>query len=425
MPHPIAAPGLALTAKSDARAPTVPVNEQAIMVTSASGSSVGRIRDVRLDLFRGLAMLIILIAHIPDNSWNAWIPARFGFSSGAEMFVFCSGFASAMAFGSVFQRHGLAIGAARIAYRIWQLYWAQIALFLVIAAITLSAIKFAPHGAYLEFLSLDWFLASPGDGLLALLTLRYIPNLFDMLPMYMAILASVPLAMMLARISPRLVMTASVGLWLIVQITGYNLSSRPNSDLVWYFNPLAWQLLFYTGFSFGMGWLPAPQLGERRLTTMSAAIVLLSIPLTFWAFVDNIPLLDHLRALLIADTRPTSLHIVRYAHFLALAYLAVSFVDRYRRELAEEPRLKPIIRIGQQTLAVFLSSIAIAWTLGIALDIFGRDAFNVALANLTGMTCLFLVAYVVAWFKRQPWKERATPARRNSEISRIAMQPAE
>lgn len=395
------------------------------MKTTSSIATSPRVRDVRLDLFRGLAMLIILIAHIPDNPWNAWIPARFGFSSGAEMFVFCSGFASSLAFGSVFAKRGLAMGTARISYRIWQLYWAQIALFLVVVAITVNAAKIAPQGAYLEFLSLDWFLANPGDGLMALLTLRYIPNLFDMLPMYMAILASVPIAMALARVSPKLLMAASIGLWLFVQATGFNLSSRPNSDLVWYFNPLAWQLLFYTGFSFGMGWLPAPPLRDRRLTAVSAAIVLVSIPLTFWAFVDHNPLLDHIRSALIADTRPTSLHLVRYAHFMALAYLALSFVEPYRAQLNDDPRAKPIIRIGQQTLAVFLSSIAIAWTLGILLDVIGRDAPHVAAANLVGLASLFAIAYVVAWFKRQPWKERAASERKDGKLTSSAMQPAE
>ena len=42
--------------------------------------SVGRApRDQRLDFFRGVTMLIIFIAHTPGNSWNDWIPARFGF----------------------------------------------------------------------------------------------------------------------------------------------------------------------------------------------------------------------------------------------------------------------------------------------------------------------------------------------------------
>jgi hypothetical protein len=84
-------------------------------------------RDLRLDFFRGLAMLIIFVAHVPGNSWTEYIPARFGFSSAAEMFVFCSGCASAIAFGSVFARCGWATGTIRIACRIWQLYWAHTA----------------------------------------------------------------------------------------------------------------------------------------------------------------------------------------------------------------------------------------------------------------------------------------------------------
>ena len=389
----------------------------------------GKPRDVRLDFFRGLAMLIIIIAHIPQNPWNAWIPARFGFSSGAEMFVFCSGFASALAFGSIFLKRGLAMGTARIAYRIWQLYWAQLALFLVVTALTLTAVKYAPNGAYLEFLSLDWFLANPGDGLIALLTLRYIPNLFDMLPMYIVILATIPVAMAMARISPLLLGAASFGLWLVVQATGFNLSARPDSNLVWYFNPFAWQFLFYTGFAFGMGWLMPAPLRRPHAMLVAAIIVGASVPLTFSGFVDNFPTLDALRAQLIADTTPTGLHFMRYVHFLALAYLALSLIDPWRTTLASSTFAKPVIRIGQQTLAVFISSIAIAWSLGILLDIFGRNAMNVALANLVGLTLLFVVAYVVSWFKSQPWRQRSAgneiSAPRQAAASAISMQPAE
>jgi len=52
-----------------------------------------RVRDPRLDFFRGVAMFIILLAHTPGNPWTLWIPARFGFSDATEIFVFCSGMA--------------------------------------------------------------------------------------------------------------------------------------------------------------------------------------------------------------------------------------------------------------------------------------------------------------------------------------------
>ena len=67
-------------------------------------------------------MFIILIAHVPGNWLTLWIPARFGFSDATETFVFCSGMASAIAFGRVFRDRGLLMGTARVAHRIWQVY---------------------------------------------------------------------------------------------------------------------------------------------------------------------------------------------------------------------------------------------------------------------------------------------------------------
>ena len=78
-----------------------------------------RVRDIRLDFFRGIAMFIILFAHTPGNWITRWIPARWGFSDATEMFVFCSGMASAIAFGMTFDRAGWLLGSARVAYRVW------------------------------------------------------------------------------------------------------------------------------------------------------------------------------------------------------------------------------------------------------------------------------------------------------------------
>lgn len=43
-------------------------------------------------------MFIILIAHITGDLWTVWNSVNFGFSDVAEMFVFCLGMASAVAF---------------------------------------------------------------------------------------------------------------------------------------------------------------------------------------------------------------------------------------------------------------------------------------------------------------------------------------
>ena len=95
-------------------------------------SKVKRPRDPRLDFFRGIAMFIILIAHTSWNQWTLWIPARFGFSDATEIFVFCSGMASAIAFATVFDRHNWWMGTARVVHRVWQVYWAHIGMFIIV-----------------------------------------------------------------------------------------------------------------------------------------------------------------------------------------------------------------------------------------------------------------------------------------------------
>ena len=115
------------------------------MAPPAPAPTSKRPRDERLDLFRGITMLIIFVAHVPANSWNAWIPARFGFSSGAELFVFCSGFASALAFGATFVRRGWWLGTARILQRLWQVYWAQPAAILPMLQVQHSLVLPSQH----------------------------------------------------------------------------------------------------------------------------------------------------------------------------------------------------------------------------------------------------------------------------------------
>lgn len=371
-------------------------------------SAPKRMRDERLDLFRGLAMFIIFVAHVPNNPWNAWIPARFGWSSGAELFVFCSGLASSYAFGSVFTNHGFVAGTKRIAYRIWQIYWAHIGLFLAIVAITLLATD-ATGRDYVAALHLQWFFEAPREALPALLSLRFIPNLLDILPMYMVLLAMVPAVIALSRLAPAVAMLACAALWVAVQMTGINLPARPDApDATWYFNPLAWQAMFFTGFAFGMGWLPVPRLERGLLFSAALAFVLVSIPLSFWGAHEALPLLRDLHLALMPDSQPTNLHILRWLHLLALAYVVLVLIEPYRARIGTGPGAL-VVTVGRQSLATFLASLAMAWSAGILLDITGRGALAVSLVNIAGLAAIYAIALFVTAMKAKP-SQRAAPA---------------
>ena len=414
---------------------------------TASGTSGVTTRDPRLDFYRGIAMFIILFAHTPGNFFTSWIPARWGFSDATEIFVFSSGMASAIAFGRTFDRAGWVLGTARVAYRVWQVYWAHIAMFFTIAMMVAWWDSFGVFDKnYIGSLNLvpifegrtgnaTGIVTTTADNLIGIFSLTYVPNYFDILPMYLAILAMMPVVMALSRVNLWLTAAVIATVWLFAQrgVLAWlgaenlwlSLPAEPWSNRQWFFNPFGWQLVFFTGFAFMRGWIPAPPV-RMWLIVLAAVIVAANIPLSnigvravsrewFGAFdgnpvigwrVANKPLIDK-----------SALGVLRYAHFLALAYLGwvAAGVGGYRLisnggsavSTMWGKLVKIVMKVGQQSLAVFVFSMVFARIAGFVMDQIGRDTVTVVLVNFTGIGALIAVAYFVAWIKSTPWKPQA------------------
>ncbi len=360
-------------------------------------------RDVRLDFFRGLSLVAIFTAHVPGDWLAEIIWARFGLSDAAHVFVFISGYAAAMAFGGTFLRQGFAIGTARIAWRCAQLYSVHMALFLLGAAICAWA---ATRGIdYAVYLGIADFFADPGRTLLGLFTLGYVPTYFDILPLYMLVLASVPLVMLLARIHPGLVIALSVALWSFVQATGFNLNAGTSAGQGWGFNPLAWQLLFFTGFALSRGWVEAPRF-HPVLVAACIAYLLFGFVAIYPAVHSLHPALGDLHAWAYSHAHKPNLDLRQYAHFLALAFVVLWAIDT-RRELLASRFAWPFVQLGRQALPVFFSGMALAHVAGIVLA-FGDDGLTLqVLVNVAGIGGLYAVARISAWIKVAPWKSPA------------------
>lgn len=389
-----------------------------------------RPRDIRLDFFRGVCLVIIYIAHIWDNPWASLIPARFGFSDATEIFVFCSGMASAVAFGGVFARHGMLMGAARILHRCWQVFWAHIGLFLVVMGILVGADRLLQTGgSYIAGIGLDDALNGHGpDMLFGLVTLRFVPNFFDILPMYLAVLAMIPLVMLVAREDKRLLAMGLVALWLVAATGALDLPATSWSPApgaiakTWFFNPFSWQLIFFTGFAFMLGWLPPPPV-TRALIGLSVAILVLSVPLSWWPGLEASTTLLSWSETIAPLTNKTRFGVLRFGHFLALAYLA--YVAAGERGAAlRGPVVDAFRRLGQQSLAIFLSGMTLSFIASIALNLMGRSILATAVINLGGIGILVVIAKVVTWFKSQPWtKSPARPVASTASATAAATLP--
>jgi hypothetical protein len=352
---------------------------------------------------------------VPNNWLALWIPARFGFSDATEVFVFCSGMASALAFGRVFRDRGVAMGTVRVGFRVWQVYWSHVALFMAVAA-SMAALNMTGwfERDYVGQLNLHRFFDDAGTNLPALMTLTYVPNYFDILPMYLVVLALMPLVVALAQADRRLAAAGVLALWLGANLGGWALPAEPWSEREWFFNPFGWQLVFFTGFAFMARWLPAPP-RRRWLMLLAGAVLLASLPLSYYRFIGAVPEIRAWREAWGPLFQKTDFGILRYAHFLAIAYLAwIAVGERGHRLLPPDGdgalarvwrgTLAVVMTVGQQSLAVFVFSMFAAQLLGVALDVLGRSVPTMVLVNAAGFAMLVGVAYLVAWIKSQPWR---------------------
>jgi len=372
--------------------------------TQGYGVAPSQGRDPRLDFFRGTAMFIIYIAHCRGNVLWHYIPARFGLSDAADMFVFLSGMAASIAFGGTFLRQGLLMGTARIVHRCWQLLIAHLGLFFTVAMVVIAGTRWYGDTDYVEVLNLQrFFLDTPGS-LIGLFTLTYVPHYFDILPLYIVVLAMVPIAMLLARINPLLVPIVSLALYVATNALGLNLAANADGQAQWYFNPLAWQLIFFTGFSLGRGWLVVP-LDSKPLLWASILILVVGLAISLPIVFTHVMWIDVLRIWIMEHSDKTNLDLLQYVHFLASAYVAVVIL-KGRETILLTPVLRPFVKCGQQALAVFLSGMVLSHIGGMVFDHFGDGGNMQIVVNGISFGLLFAVAYTVAWFKGTPWKRR-------------------
>jgi hypothetical protein len=380
----------------------LPISETSHPLSAAIAAEVSkpRQRDQRLDLARGVMLIIIFVAHVPNNLWADYIPARFGFSSGAEIFVFCSGIASGLAFGGTFLKKGFYEGTRRIGKRILQLYSAHVVMLLTLGVAALALDAYMGNHVMADRYGLDLLRDQPAFALFSYGTLRYVPPFFDILPMYTILLALVVPAMLAARLSPWLVIGASALLWGAVWLLRFNLTGHPVTGAGWYFDPFAWQFLFFIGFSFGVGWVKAPPRRHALLFPAAVLILIISAPLNFWSFSLFAETFVRINTMVYPPDAITIAHYTRMMHFLSLAYVCYSLVNP-KAEWLSHPRLKPLYRIGRNSFPCFLAGVALSLMGGVAIDLLGMTWVIAHLVNIIGIILLLLFAWGVEAFDKR------------------------
>jgi hypothetical protein len=309
-----------------------------------------RIRDI--DFWRGAVLIAILIDHIPGNPLENWTPRNFGLSDSAEAFVFLSGLSVGLIYMPRAHKYGIEPVGGGCLKRALKLYGVHIVL--TLAALLLFGAAYWASGVpeLIQAHGRSFVFGSPANGLLGLALLSHQLGYFNILPLYVVLMLWAPVVLALALRGPYLALIVSVGLYAVARIFGLNLPNWPEAG-GWFFNPIAWQLVFTLGLVSAVLWrdgLPRPApwlLVLSALTVVGAALIV----------TDEAGLAPGLRDTATAhlDVAKQDLGLARLIHFLALAYL-VAMATVFGRFIAPVVRGafgKAIQSLGRNSLPVF------------------------------------------------------------------------
>ncbi|QOZ09781.1 OpgC domain-containing protein [Bradyrhizobium sp. CCBAU 51765] len=377
-------------------------------------------RDLRLDLFRGVANWAIFLDHIPDNVVN-WITTRnYGFSDAADLFVFISGYTASFVYARMMLERGFIVGATRLTKRVWQLYVAHIILFVIyIASISYLALRFGDSEMINEF-NVAGLVDNATETLRQGLFLRFKPLNLDVLPLYIVLMGLFPPVLWFMLRKPDLTMVLSIVLWLTARHYGLNLTAYPAGQ--WYFNPYCWQVLFVFGAWCAMG-------GARRSMTLINSPITLWVCLGYLLFALVMTMAGRFPTLggmfpewLFSAFNPndkTNLAPYRFLHFVVIVILVIRFVPK------EWPGLEwrvfdPLIVCGQQSLAVFCVGVFLSFVGHFELSMSSGSLLAQIFVSVAGIAIMTTVAYYISWSKKQDKPLKPPPPKPGAAATKAA-----
>ena len=391
-----------------------------------------RSRDLRLDVFRGLALVVLLIDHAEELSQVQLVSyltyAPLGVSTAAELFIFLSGLVFGLTYEAVLRTHGYVRLHARCLARAWQIYLLHVAsLVFTMGAVTAIARYMNAGDATTIFP--EHGLVVSNEMLLGFLQLRANPQYFDILPLYIVLVLFVPFLFPLLHKRPWAGLGVSAAAYGIAQLAAAQDSAGalPFAASL-YYSPLAWQFLFVIGITAGFRAArggPFPRLHGRQLLVAVTVLVVVALwykgvrvsALLGWFGDAHV----HGRSVPydVPFTDKSTLGVLRLLHFLLLATLVAQFGPRPDSKFWKTGPCRALALCGRQSLEMFIVGLTLTYAIGATMRV-AEGGFGLMLFfDAAGILILLACAHVVSWRKREPWRSPMPDSAVMSALSRF------
>ena len=357
-------------------------------------------RDLRIDFFRGLALLIILVDHIELKTGVYWLVYftlhSFAPVDALDVFVFLSGYVFGLVYKSAWEHSSCWLYYRKALLRAWQLYIANsVIFFLILATIFIFSLE---HADFVRKTRLNEAVSYPYTSLLRFLALFYQPYNFDILPLYIVLLVLMPGMLIFLLHNSSLALLASCSIYALTQIFPY-INLPIHSGAGWEFNPFSWQFLFVIAMSLST----CRERGIRDVLNSTwilwSSTIAISVISTAYMIAENYTGRSTSGVLPWIDK--TTLGPLRLFYFLCLvrtvSYCFPATATFWRSNVAAL-----IVRCGQKSLPVFslgvlmtyisvaLQEIAVLGNLAIQFIELGAVIMSIAFANFLTVTPISL-----------------------------------
>ncbi|HEY8564743.1 MAG TPA: OpgC domain-containing protein [Beijerinckiaceae bacterium] len=352
-----------------------------------------------VDFWRGFALVSIFVNHVPGNVFEGFTHKNVSISDAAEIFVFLAGWSLALATTNPKGWDSARRVVLRLLSRLVEVYRAQLVTTAIALAMVAGAAVILDNPLFLEWHNAGPVFADPVHATVGWVLMTHQLGYFNILPLYVVLLALAPPFVLLARRHAGLALLASSSLYLYCLVNEISLPTWPTEG-TWFFNPFTWQFLLMLGYvaAATLRDRPALQSLAKRLQSIAIAGVLLAAALTWVDWRPDPFSVPEPRLLFLFDKGYLSPARLLHVLLLVLAFQgAFAHIARHAPTLADQ-----FSALGRNSLAVFsvgsILSLA-AWLVrfvtggGMLVDIFVIGI---------GLACLAFTAWFVEWRTRSP-----------------------
>jgi hypothetical protein len=360
-----------------------------------SARSLGMPRQANaIDFWRGFALVTIFINHVPGIYWSRFTHSTYSFSDSADLFVFLAGFSLRLLVGTGRRQQSTWYLTLRLGGRAIELYAAQILITMIALAMLAAAATVLDNPLLLEWHNAAAVFFDPVLTHIGLAALTHQLGYFDILPLYVVLMAMAPLFAIIDRYAPNMVLPVSLAIYFAALIIPLPMPTWP-TDNQWFFNPLAWQLVFVLGFVLaredGVGGFVRRNILPIRLIAVPIVVFSVIAWVNYW-IPDPTAMPQPRLLFIISKTYVTPMRLIQFLAVVAVFSIAFPYIKRMAPPLVEF-----LSMLGRNSLIVFCVGSLLSLAGQIVRLVYRGDIIGDTIVVIVGVSIMALAAWLPEW----------------------------